>query len=178
MLIRGLVCGGMALARLVELAYSRRNLARLGPAEEGVASQRSFPLIIGVHTAVIGGTFLLGKKPCRVWLMCLALLQVLRAWVVLSMGQSWSARGAVSEQTHLVTRGPYRYLRHPNYAVVIAELAVLPLAFGTKRVAVAGTFVNTALLAVRIRDEERLLFRLPGYREHFGPKRRLIPGLL
>jgi methyltransferase len=76
------------------------------------------------------------------------------------------------------TRGPYRFVRHPNYCIVLVELAALPLAFGLRRVAVAATIANALLLAVRIREEERLLFQLEGYEEHFRRLPRFIPFLL
>lgn len=167
----------MAMARLLELACSRRNLARFEQVEEGAWSRRTFPIVAGVHSAVIGGTFVAGSKPRPRWLACLGLLQVLRVWVLVSLGERWSARGAVPVHGQVVSNGPYRYLRHPNYAVVLAELAVLPMAFGLRQLAIVGTMANAAVLAVRIRDEERLLFRLPGYKQHFGRKRRLIPGV-
>jgi methyltransferase len=178
MLIRTLVCGYMAAARLVELAYSRRNLAKHEAVQEGDWSRRTFPLIVALHTAVIAGTFLAGGRPRPGWLTGLGVLQPLRFWVLLTLGRRWSARGAVARDATVVTGGPYRFIRHPNYAVVLGELVALPLAFGLKRLALLGFVTNVALLSLRIRDEERLLLRLPGYREHFGRKRRLLPGVL
>jgi methyltransferase len=178
MLIRALVCGAMGLARLVELAHSQRNLTKQGAVEEGAASRRTFPIMVALHTTVIAGTFLAGGRPRPVWLTALALVQPLRLWVLVTLGGRWSARGAVATGLSVATDGPYAHVRHPNYAVVLAELLLLPLAFGLQRLAIVGFAVNAALLAVRIRDEERLLMRRPGYREHFGDKRRLIPGLI
>ena len=134
--------------------------------------------MVALHTTVIAGTFLAGGRPRPLWLAGLALLQPLRVWVLVTLGVRWSARGAVATELTVATDGPYAYVRHPNYTVVLAELVFLPLAFGLKRLAVLGFVVNAALLAIRIRDEERLLMRRPGYREHFGDKRRLIPGLI
>lgn len=178
MLTRAIVCGAMAIARLVELGYSRRNLAKRASAEEGAWSRRTFPLMVSLHVAVIGGTFLRGGRPQRGWLLALGLLQPVRLWVLLTLGRRWSARGAVASEVEIATNGPYRYIRHPNYAVVLGELALLPLSFGLKRAALLAFILNTAVLVIRIRDEERLLFRLPGYRQHFERKRRLLPGLI
>ena len=178
MLIRLLVCGAMGLARLVELAHSQRNLKRLGPVAEGELSRRTFPLMVALHTAVIAGTALRGKQPRPLWLAGLIGLQPLRLWILLTLGHGWSARGAVAEQVTVATNGPYRYIRHPNYAVVLGELVFLPLAFGLRRLACLGLIANAALITIRIRDEERLLMAKPGYEEHFGRKRRLLPYLL
>jgi methyltransferase len=178
MLIRFLVCGGMTAARLLELAHSRRNLAEQVDVEEGAWSQRTFPLMVALHAAVIGGTLASGGRPRTGWLAGLLLLQPLRIWILITLGRRWSARGAVARNVAVVTSGPYRYVRHPNYAVVLGELLCLPLAFGLRGLAFLGLVANAALLAVRISDEERLLMRQPGYANHFRDKRRLVPGLI
>ena len=104
-------------------------------------------------------------------------VQPLRAWVLLTLGRRWNARGAVPADAEVETRGPYAHIRHPNYAVVIVELLALPMAFGCRRLALIVTIANAALLAIRIRDEERALMELPGYRAHFGRRKRLVPGV-
>ena len=167
----------MGAARLVELAYSRRNVRRQGQGEEGTWSRLTFPGVVLVHAAVIGGTLLFGRRRPRLpFLMLLLAMQLLRAWVLLTLGERWNARGAVAGAMTVETGGPYAFVRHPNYAVVIVELASLPLAFGLPRLALMAGIANALLLTLRIRDEEALLFRLPGYREHFGRKKRLLPG--
>jgi methyltransferase len=107
----------------------------------------------------------------------LLLVQPLRWWVFRSLGRRWNTRGAVPETMSIEMGGPYAYVRHPNYTVVAVELASLPLAFGLPRLAFAATLVNALLMVVRVRDEEALLFRLPGYEAHFGDKKRFIPGV-
>lgn len=178
MLIRFLVCGGMASARLAELAYSRRNLDTVGATAEGAWSRRTYPLIIAVHTVAIAGTFLRGRAaPSWPWLLVLLAAQPVRTWVLLTLGRRWNTRAAVPSDMAIETGGPYRYARHPNYAVVALELLALPMAFGLWRLALLASTANALLLAVRIRDEERLLEELPGYREHFRDKSRFIPGV-
>jgi len=168
----------MAFCRLVELRWSRSNIARAGPARETALSQRILPLIAALHTAVIAGTFVRGKRrPNPAWLGALLAVQPLRVWALLTLGRWWNARGSVAEATEVVTGGPYRYVRHPNYAVVLVELAALPAAFGLARLAFAATAANCLLIAVRIREEERLLFALPGYREYFAGRPWFIPRL-
>lgn len=181
MLIRLLVCGAMGAARLIELAYSRRNLQRgatkQATLKEGNASRATFPLIVTVHTTVILGTLLRGRGQRLPWLLALLAVQPLRLWVLLTLRERWNARGSVDTALRVATDGPYAHLRHPNYSVVAIELLSLPMAFGLPRLAAGASLFNAALLAIRVRDEERLLFDVPGYREHFEDKSRFLPGL-
>ncbi len=177
MLTRLLVCLYVATARLAELALSRRNLRESGPATESDASRATYPLIIGVHTLAIAGTLLSGHKRSRPWLIVLLAVQPVRAWVLLTLGRRWNARGAVSEETEVETSGPYTFVRHPNYAVVAVELLALPMAFRAPKLALIVTAANAALLAARIHEEEKALMELPGYARHFLHKKRFIPGL-
>src|SRR5688572_15110611 len=154
----------MAAARLVELAYSRQNLAQAGPSAEGEWSRRTYPGIVALHTAIIAGTFLFGRGAPRLpWLLLLPAAQPLRIWWLLTLGRRWNARGAVSGDLSPATTGPYAYVRHPNYVVVFVELLALPLTFRLWRLALAGALVHAVLLVIRIRDEEALLERVPGY---------------
>jgi methyltransferase len=176
-LIRAAVCGGMAVARLVELGYSKRNIEIAGESAEGEWSRRTFPAVAALHAAVIGGTFALGGRPRWPWLLLLAAAQPLRAWVLMTLGVRWNARAAVPKEMSVATDGTYAYVRHPNYTILVVELATLPLGFGLGRLALAGLAANAVLLAFRIRDEERLLAALPGYEAHFRDKPRFLPGL-
>lgn len=176
MLIRLLFCTGMGAARLLELAYSRRNLRHAGETREGTASRVTFPLIVFVHTAVIGGTAIWGSRPRLLWLAALLAAQPLRLWVLMTLRDRWNARGAVARELQVAREGPYAHIRHPNYAVVVIELLSLPMAFGLKPLALCATLANAVLLTFRIRDEERLLAELPGYVDHFADKPRFIPN--
>jgi methyltransferase len=167
----------MAAARLVELAFSRRNIADQGAGREGAWSRHTFPLIVALHASVIGGSFVFGSGIRLPWLALLVLMQPVRLWVLLTLGQRWNARGAVAPALKVATNGPYAHVRHPNYSVVFVELLALPLAFGLRRLAIIGALANVALLTLRIRDEEALLGELPGYPEHFGHLPRFLPGL-
>jgi methyltransferase len=168
----------MAAARLVELAWSARNLRRAGAASEGRWSRQTYPAIVLVHASVIGGTALLGRgRPRPGWLALLALVQPLRLWVLLTLGRRWNTRAAVPCAMTVATGGPYRAVRHPNYTVVVFELAALPLAFGLSALALMAGIVNAALLSVRIAEEEAALQRLPGYTAHFRGKPRFLPWL-
>ena len=81
-------------------------------------------------------------------------LQLARVWVIATLGPYWTTRIITLEGAPLVRKGPYRFVRHPNYLVVAGEIAALPLAFGEVDVAIAFTLLNAAMLAWRIRQED------------------------
>ena len=85
------------------------------------------------------------------------LLQLARAWVLVSLGQFWTTRIITAPGLPLVRRGPYRYLRHPNYVIVVAEIAILPLIFSAWWIALAFSVLNGILLVHRVRIENRVL---------------------
>ena len=176
-MLRLLVCAAMGAARLLELALSKRNIEQDPNAEESGENQRIYPLIIAVHTMTIVGTFVFGRKRSLPWLLALFAVQPIRLWVLFTLGKRWNTHGAVSPATEVETGGPYAYIRHPNYAVVIVELLALPMGFRARKLALAATIANAALLSVRIREEEAMLMQLPGYEEHFRHKKRFLPGV-
>lgn len=152
----------VAVQRTVELFYARRNERRLlarGGVETGASH---YPLVVLLHAAwlVAMAVSIPPQTPPNWWLIGIfALLQAARVWVIASLGPYWTTRVVTIPGTTLVRRGPYRFLRHPNYAIVAAEIAVLPLAFGAVTIAVAFTLLNAALLTWRIRVEDRALGR-------------------
>jgi methyltransferase len=87
------------------------------------------------------------------------MLELARIWVLASLGERWTTRIIVIPDAPLVRRGPYRWFNHPNYIVVVAEIAVLPLAFGLWRTALVFSLLNAAILTIRIREENRALGR-------------------
>ncbi len=168
----------MAAARLVELRLSSTNIEASGSASEGEWSRRTYPLIVALHTTVIAGTLLFGRSPVRrPWLVLLLALQPVRAWVLFLLGRRWNTRAAVATDLVPETRGPYAFVRHPNYTVVFGELFSLPAAFGLPMLGAAAVVANGVLLGPRIAEEESALMRLPGYADHFADKPRFIPGL-
>ncbi len=150
----------VALQRLAELGYARRNARRLlaaGGVEHGAGH---YPLFVALHGAWLAALFVLvpAEAPADWGLLGLyGLLQLGRLWVIASLGGRWTTRVIVVPGAPLVTRGPYRFLRHPNYLVVALEIPVLPLAFGAWQIALGFGLANLALLAHRIRVEERAL---------------------
>lgn len=147
----------VALLRVAELIYSNRNTARLlarGGIEYG---QRHYPLFVVLHSGWLMALFfgIPGQNVANIYLLILfALLQFIRGWVITSLGPYWSTRIISSPEFPRIIRGPYRWVKHPNYLVVTAEIAVLPLAFGAWEIALVFSLLNAALLAWRIRIEE------------------------
>ncbi len=154
------IIGLMALQRLAEVIYSRhttRALLARGAVEVG---QAQYPLFVLLHTAwLVAIVVLLPPAPPIHWpgVAALVALQGLRLWVIVTLGQYWTTRIVTLPGAPLVQSGPYRLLRHPNYAVVAVEIAVLPLVFGEVGVAVVFSGLNAALLWWRIRVEDQAL---------------------
>jgi methyltransferase len=149
----------VTLQRLGELLLSNRNTRRLlarGAHEVGAAH---YPLIVAVHAAWLAALWWLapGRGIDGFWLGLFVFLQVARIWVIATLGPRWTTRIIVAGDAPLVRRGPYRFLDHPNYLVVVGEIAALPLAFGLWRVAILFTLLNAAVLVIRIREENRAL---------------------
>ncbi len=145
--------------RLGELVIARRNTRRLlalGGVERGA---EHYPLMVALHAAWLGGLWTLAwNRPAHLsWVLAYALLEVLRVWVLTSIGRRWTTRIIVVPGETLVRKGPYRLIPHPNYAVVAAEIAVLPLVFGLVGFAVVFSILNAAMLWLRIRTENAAL---------------------
>ena len=159
----------VALQRLLELAFSRRNERRLrtrGAVEWGASH---YPLMVGLHVLWLVSTLvegLLRGPDIPAWwplpLAAFLLVQPLRYWAIVSLGTNWNTRVLVVPGAKLVKSGPYRYLPHPNYVVVAVEVLTFPLIFGAWITATVFSVLNAAILFVRIRTENRAL------REHAG----------
>jgi methyltransferase len=147
----------VALQRFVEMRYAGRNTAALrarGAIEIGAGH---YPLIVLLHAGWLAAVALSLPRPLTIswWLLGIfILLQILRIWVIATLGPYWTTRIISLPGAPLVRRGPYRLVRHPNYIVVAGEIAVLPLVFGEIWVAAVFTILNAAILFWRIRLEE------------------------
>ena len=147
----------VVVQRVVELLYARRNTARLlalGGVETGASH---YPLFMLLHAAwlIAMAVLIPPATPPNWWfLAAYGLLQPIRIWIVATLGPYWTTRIVTLAGAPLVRRGPYRLFRHPNYFVVCAEIALLPLAFGAVDVAIGFSILNAALLSWRIRVEE------------------------
>src|SRR5262249_32577294 len=150
----------VALQRLAELVYAERNTAALKREGAVEVGRSHYPLIVILHAAwLITIVVVAGPETPINWYLLAAfvVLQGLRVWVLATLGPYWTTRIITKPGAPLVRRGPYRYVRHPNYLVVAGEIAVLPLAFGQLTIAVVFTVLNALVLALRIRQEEAAL---------------------
>ncbi|HTC30270.1 MAG TPA: isoprenylcysteine carboxylmethyltransferase family protein [Candidatus Acidoferrum sp.] len=150
----------VALLRVAELVYADRNTRRLRALGAVEIAPQQYPWFIGLHAAWLASllVFIPATSPPNLFLLAIfALAQVARAWVIVTLGGFWTTRVITLPGAPLVRRGPYRFVRHPNYAIVCVELAVLPLAFGAWIIALIFTCANAALLAWRIAAEDAAL---------------------
>jgi methyltransferase len=157
----------VALQRLFELVLARANERKaraLGAVERG---QGHYPFVVALHVLWLVSTLveglLRGPDFPTYWPVPLALfllVQPLRYWAILSLGENWNTRILVVPGANLVRRGPYRYLSHPNYVVVVVEILAFPLTFGAWITALVFTVLNAAVLSLRIREENRALAEL------------------
>ncbi len=154
-----LLLAAVTAERLGELWLARRNTERLLANGGREVAAGHYPLIVVLHGLWIIGLWLLAwDAPISpLWLVVFALLQVLRLWTLGTLGRRWTTRIIVVPGETLVAAGPYRLLRHPNYVVVIGEIAVLPLCFGMPLYALLFSAANALILTIRIRAENAAL---------------------
>ena len=148
--------------RLGELWLSNRNSKRLLARGAREVAPGHYPLIVEVHVTWLATLwwFAPGRPVDAFWLAVFILLQLARVWVIATLGERWTTRIIILPGAPLVRSGPYRFVNHPNYLVVIGEIAALPLAFGLWAIAAVWTTLNALVLTVRIREENRALGRL------------------
>jgi methyltransferase len=155
-----IILGAVLLQRLIELWIARRNTERLLAEGAIEVAPEHYHYFVVLHAAWLAALVLLTPHDAPVavvWLAIFLLLQAGRIWVMASLGHLWTTRIVTLPGAPLVRTGPYRYLRHPNYLVVAAEIAVLPLVFALWEVAIVFSGLNAALLWIRIRAENEAL---------------------
>jgi methyltransferase len=155
------VLGLVTLSRLVELPFARANTLRLLAAGGHEVAPGHYPLIVALHASWLAALWWLAPgQPIGPALLALfGLVELARIWVLATLGRRWTTRIIAVPGEKLIRRGPYRFLNHPNYAVVVAEIALLPLVFGLWKTALVFSLLNAAALTVRIGEENRALGR-------------------
>jgi methyltransferase len=151
--------GFLAVQRLAELGFAQWNTLRLrgeGAVEFGAAH---YPLMVALHAFWLLALWMAGhgRAVDPIWLAFFVLLQIGRVWVIASLGRRWTTRVIVLPGRAPVARGPYRFIKHPNYLIVALEIAVVPLALGLPGLALGFSLANAALLIHRIRIENGAL---------------------
>lgn len=150
----------VALQRLGELVHARRNTRRLLAAGAVEVGADHYPLFILLHGAWLLALLLAVPEDAPLHWPLIGLFAALlaaRVWTIASLGKYWTTRIITLPGAPLIKRGPYRFLHHPNYLVVIAEIAILPLAFGAWEIALVFSLMNLLLLRHRVRVEEAAL---------------------
>jgi methyltransferase len=151
----------VTLQRLIELPIAKANTRRLLAAGGHEVAASHYPLIVALHASwLVTLWWLAPGRPINLpFLALFVLIEAGRIWVLRTLGQRWTTRIIVVPGETLVARGPYRFVNHPNYLLVIGEIAVLPLVFGLWQVALIFLLLNAAILTIRIRAENRALGR-------------------
>ena len=156
-----LILALVTFQRLAELPWANANTKRLLAAGGQEVAAGHYSLIVLVHAAWLASLWWLapGRPVSLPLLAAFGLVEIGRIWVLATLGRRWTTRIIVVPGEQLVARGPYRVISHPNYLVVAAELALLPLVFGLWQLAIAVTVLNAALMSVRIGAENKALGR-------------------
>jgi methyltransferase len=175
----------VAALRFVELRISRRHQRQLVSRGAAKVAQPRFGWMVALHTAVLVGAaaevvFL--KRPFLPVLAALMLAVFLAAnavrwWVIRALGDHWNVQVMDSTRLGVITTGPFRLVRHPNYAAVFSEMLALPLIHTAWITALAGSLAHVAVLAQRLATEEAVLFANPDYRAAMTGKPRFLPRL-
>jgi methyltransferase len=154
-----LILALVTLQRAGELVISRNNTRQLLARGAVEVASGHYPAVVAVHAAWLLSLWVFGHdQPVNpVALAVYLALQGFRIWVLRTLGSRWTTRIIILPERPLVSAGPYRWLSHPNYAVVTGEIAVLPLVFDLPLLAALFTVLNAAVLAIRIRAENRAL---------------------
>lgn len=154
-----LLLTAVTLERLGELWLARSNTQALMDKGGVEVAATHYPAIVVLHAAWLIGLWLIAwNAPLHLeWVAIFTALQVLRLWTLSTLGRRWTTRIIVVPGETLVAAGPYRFLRHPNYVVVICEIAVLPMCFDLRVYALFFSIANSLVLTIRIRAENAAL---------------------
>ncbi len=173
----------VGIGRFVELGISRRNQRKLEKQGVRKVAEPHFRWMVLVHAAVLVGAaveVVLLHRPLISWLAItmgtlFVLANALRWWVIRTLAEHWNVEVMASSPVGVVTSGPYKWVRHPNYVAVVAELFSLPMIHTAWITALAGTVANLEILRRRLRVEDGVLMTNPTYRLTMGTKPRFLP---
>jgi methyltransferase len=175
----------VALLRILELRVSRRHQQEMMARGAAKVDEPRFRWMVVLHTGVLLGAALEVVFLKRPFLPILATIMFViflaanfvRWWVIRTLGNHWNVQVMDSTSLGVITSGPFRYVRHPNYAAVFSEMVALPLIHTAWITALAGSLAHIVVLSQRLSTEERVLLANPEYRATMGHKARFIPGV-
>lgn len=175
----------VALLRIVELQISRRHQREMVARGAAKVNDPRFRWMVLLHTGVLVGAAVEVVFLHRPFIPVLAAIcfviflaaNVVRWWVIRTLGEHWNVQIMNSTGLGVITTGPFRYVRHPNYAAVFVEMLVLPLIHTAWITAIAGSLAHIVVLSQRLSTEERVLFSDAQYRAAMAGKPRFLPGL-
>lgn len=165
------------IQRLIELFVAKRNekwMLSQGAFEAGAAH---YPVMVAMHITFFASLLIevtvFDRPLSPIWLLFLIvfiLAQAFRVWCLYSLGKFWNTKIIILPGANVIQKGPYRFIRHPNYVVVAIELLVLPLLFSAYFTAVIFTLLNIGMLSIRIPVEEKALNEVTDYEQKFTMK--------
>jgi methyltransferase len=170
--------------RLLELRISKRNQREMEARGARKAKDPVYPWMVALHTGTLAACAgevwalerlwpgAIGWSAVLIW----ALSNVLRVWVIRTLAVHWNTQVMASAPLGVISSGPYRWIRHPNYVAVFFEMIAIPAIHGAWLTMIVTTVCHVAVLAARIRAEDRVLLADPEYRAAMGNKPRFLPG--
>lgn len=171
--------------RLLEMRVSQRNRRLLLDQGAQAVPEKFFGAMVALHIGILVGSLIEVIAFVRPFLPALAipmlilfaLCNLIRWWVIQTLAGHWNVKVIDSRALGVVSSGPYRYLRHPNYSAVFLELIAVPLVHTAFLTALIGALLHVWVLSRRVRIEESVLLANPDYQASMGDKARFIPGV-
>lgn len=173
------------IQRLLELLIAKRNekwMKGQGALEFG---RGHYQVMVMMHSlffvVLLFEKITFNRTVSPLWpflLIIFVFAQLVRVWALTSLGRYWNTKILVLPNVEVIRKGPYRYIKHPNYLVVSIELLVIPLLFGAYFTVCLFTLMNVIMLSIRIPAEERALTELTEYQGTFQRCNRFLPKLL
>jgi methyltransferase len=172
----------LIVQRITEIYIAKRNEKRILEKGGYEAGREHYKWIVAVHVlffvSLLSEVLLFQKNLTPYWSVLLPIfimLQIFRVWVIVSLGEFWNTKIMILPNSEGVAKGPYRYMRHPNYLVVTAEIMIIPLLFQAYITAIVFTMLNLVVLSIRIPIEERALLKNDYFQKQFAVVPRFIP---
>ncbi|WP_306821520.1 isoprenylcysteine carboxyl methyltransferase family protein [Metabacillus litoralis] len=172
----------LIVQRLTELFIAKKNekwMINRGGVEHG---NEHYPFIVSLHVlfliSLLLEVIIFQKELTELWVVLVPLLvitQLMRYWSVMSLGNYWNTKIIIVPNDIVVSKGPYQFIKHPNYVVVAVEILIIPLLFEAYITSLVFTMLNVVMMTIRIPAEEKALQTYTNYQEVFTVKSRFLP---